>query len=62
MVDIFLMHSLLLLRYLGTRIILVGDENQLPSVGLEMCCGILFKGGVFPVVELEENFQAGLSQ
>ena len=33
MVDIFLIHSLLLAVTAGTRIILVGDENQLPSVG-----------------------------
>ena len=33
MVDIALMHSLLLAVTAGTRLILVGDENQLPSVG-----------------------------
>ena len=33
MVDIHLMHSLLLALTAGTRLILVGDENQLPSVG-----------------------------
>ncbi len=33
MVDIFLMHSLLQAITAGTRLILVGDENQLPSVG-----------------------------
>ena len=32
MVDIFLMHSLLQAITAGTRLILVGDENQLPSV------------------------------
>ena len=33
MVDIQLMHSLLQAVIAGTRLILVGDENQLPSVG-----------------------------
>ncbi len=33
MVDISLMHSLLRAVAVGTRLILVGDENQLPSVG-----------------------------
>lgn len=33
MVDVFLMHSLLQAVLAGTRLILVGDENQLPSVG-----------------------------
>ena len=33
MVDIFLMHALLSAIMPGTRLILVGDVNQLPSVG-----------------------------
>lgn len=33
MVDIQLIHSLLQAIIAGTRLILVGDENQLPSVG-----------------------------
>ena len=33
MVDIFLMNSLLKAIADGTRLILVGDANQLPSVG-----------------------------
>ena len=33
MVDIYLMHSLLLAIVPGTRLIMVGDRNQLPSVG-----------------------------
>ena len=37
MVDIHLMHSLLLAITAGTRLILVGDENQLPSVGPGKC-------------------------
>ena len=33
MVDISLMHALLKAVAVGTRLILVGDVNQLPSVG-----------------------------
>ena len=33
MVDINLVHALLRAVTVGTRLILVGDENQLPSVG-----------------------------
>lgn len=33
MVDIFLMNYLIKAIYLGTKIIFVGDPNQLPSVG-----------------------------
>lgn len=33
MVDIYLMHALLRAVNPGTRLILVGDTNQLPSVG-----------------------------
>ncbi len=47
MVDIFLMHSLLLAVTAGTRIILVGDENQLPSVGPGNVLRILFKAAFF---------------
>ena len=53
MVDIFLMHSLLLAVTAGTRIILVGDENQLPSVGPGNVLRDIIQSGVFPVVELK---------
>lgn len=33
MVDVFIMNYLLKGVYLGTKLILVGDSNQLPSVG-----------------------------
>ena len=38
MVDIYLMHALLKAISPGTRLILVGDVNQLPSVVQEMFC------------------------
>ena len=37
MVDVFLMNYLLKGIYLGTKLILVGDSNQLPSVGPREC-------------------------
>ena len=57
MVDIFLMHSLLLAVTAGTRIILVGDENQLPSVGPGNVLRDIIQSGVFPVVELKKIFR-----
>ena len=40
MVDIHLMHALLSAIVPGTRLILVGDQNQLPSVGRAVSSGI----------------------
>ena len=57
MVDIFLMHALLLAVTAGTRIILVGDENQLPSVGPGNVLRDIIQSGVFPVVELKKIFR-----
>ena len=37
MVDIFLMNYLCKGIYLGTKLVLVGDSNQLPSVGPRKC-------------------------
>ena len=37
MVDVFLMHYILKGIYLGTKLVLVGDANQLPSVGPREC-------------------------
>lgn len=53
MVDIALMHSLLLAVTAGTRLILVGDENQLPSVGPGNVLRDIIRSGCFPVVELK---------
>ena len=57
MVDIFLIHSLLLAVTAGTRIILVGDENQLPSVGPGNVLRDIIRSKVFPVVELTKIFR-----
>ena len=57
MVDIHLMHSLLLAVTAGTRLILVGDENQLPSVGPGNVLRDIIRSGLFPVVELKKIFR-----
>ena len=57
MVDIHLMHSLLMAVTAGTRLILVGDENQLPSVGPGNVLRDIIRSGQFPVVELKKIFR-----
>lgn len=57
MVDIHLMHSLLLAVTTGTRLILVGDENQLPSVGPGNVLRDIIHSRCFPVVELTKIFR-----
>ena len=57
MVDIFLMHALLSAVVAGTRLILVGDVNQLPSVGPGSVLKDIIASGKFPVVELVKIFR-----
>ena len=57
MVDIFLMHALLSAVVTGTRLILVGDVNQLPSVGPGSVLKDIIRSGEFPVVELTKIFR-----
>ena len=57
MVDIALIHSLLLAVTAGTRLILVGDENQLPSVGPGNVLRDIIRRGCFSVVELKKIFR-----
>nr|WP_296155953.1 ATP-dependent RecD-like DNA helicase [uncultured Blautia sp.] len=57
MVDIHLMHSLLMAVTAGTRLILVGDENQLPSVGPGNVLRDIIRSEQFPVVELKKIFR-----
>lgn len=62
MVDIHLFQSLLKAVTVGTRLIMVGDVNQLPSVGPGQVLKDLIDSGSFPVVMLEKIFrQAGES-
>ncbi len=57
MVDIHLMHSLLKALACGTRLILVGDVSQLPSVGPGSVLKDLIESNAFPVVKLEKIFR-----
>lgn len=57
MVDIQLMHALLSAIVPGTRLILVGDENQLPSVGPGNVLRDIIRSGQFSVVELQKIFR-----
>ena len=57
MVDIHLMHSLLMAVTAGTRLILVGDENQLPSVGPGNVLRDIIRSRQFSVVALKKIFR-----
>ena len=57
MVDISLMHSLLKAVTVGTRLILVGDVNQLPSVGPGNVLKDIIESGQFNVVKLTKIFR-----
>ena len=62
MVDLPLMHALLCAVCPGTRLILVGDVNQLPSVGPGSVLKDMIASQAFAVVELTRIFrQAGES-
>ncbi|MHC1785609.1 MAG: ATP-dependent RecD-like DNA helicase [Christensenellales bacterium] len=57
MVDIFLMRSLLRALKAGTRLILVGDKDQLPSVGPGNVLGDILASGRIAQVRLTEIFR-----
>ena len=57
MVDISLMHALLKAVMVGTRVILVGDVNQLPSVGAGNVLRDMIESERFPVVKLTKIFR-----
>ena len=57
MVDALLMESLLKAVKSRTRLILVGDSNQLPSVGAGNVLRDLIASGRVPMVELKEIFR-----
>ena len=57
MVDLSLMHALMQAIIPGTHIILVGDENQLPSVGAGNVLKDMIKSGCVPVVALNKIFR-----
>lgn len=57
MIDTILMHHLLKAIPTGATFILVGDINQLPSVGPGNVLSDIIKSGIIPVVELNEIFR-----
>ena len=57
MVDVFLMRSLLRALKPGTKLILVGDADQLPSVGAGNVLGDILQSGVIPSVRLTDIFR-----
>lgn len=57
MVDIFLMHALLRAVSVGTRLILVGDINQLPSVGPGCVLKDMIRSEAYPMVMLTRIFR-----
>ncbi len=57
MIDTILMYHLLKAVSAGTVLILVGDVNQLPSVGAGNVLKDIIRSGCFPVVTLNEIFR-----
>ena len=57
MVDVQLFNALLKAISIGTRLVLVGDTNQLPSVGPGSVLKDVIKSNAFPVVMLQKIFR-----
>ena len=57
MLDVFLMSSLLKAVNFGTRIIMVGDKDQLPSVGAGNVLADIIASNRFRVVELTQIYR-----
>ncbi|MDP4119628.1 MAG: ATP-dependent RecD-like DNA helicase [Bacillota bacterium] len=60
MVDAQLFESVMRALPMGCRLILVGDSDQLPSVGAGNVLGDLISSGVVPVVSLTEIFRQSM--
>ena len=60
MVDCVLFESLMSALPLSCRVILVGDSDQLPSVGAGNVLADLINSGIVPVVELTEIFRQSM--
>lgn len=57
MIDIFLMRALLRALSDGTRLIIVGDADQLPSVGPGNVLRDIIKSGAFPISQLTRFYR-----
>ena len=60
MVDVMLFESVLRALPLGCRLVMVGDSDQLPSVGAGNVLGDLIDAGKIPVVRLTEIFRQSM--
>ena len=60
MVDSYLFESVLRALPLSCRLILVGDTDQLPSVGAGNVLGDLIGSNMFPTVQLKEIFRQSM--
>ena len=60
MIDSMLLDSLMRAFPLGCRLILVGDSDQLPSVGAGNVLGDMIASGVLPTVALNEVFRQSM--
>ena len=60
MVDATLFEGVLRALRLGCRLIMVGDSDQLPSVGAGNVLGDLISSGKIPVVQLKEIFRQSM--
>ena len=61
MVDMALMHALLKAVAIGTKLVLVGDVNQLPSVGPGNVLHDIIDSGAFSVTTLNTIFRQALT-
>ncbi|MEG0641467.1 MAG: ATP-dependent RecD-like DNA helicase [Clostridium sp.] len=59
MIDVMLMNNLLKSVSIGTRLIIVGDVDQLPSVGPGNVLRDIIESGAVKVVRLKEIFRQG---
>ncbi len=59
MLDLELFHSLLKALPLSAHLLLVGDVDQLPSVGAGNVLRDIIGSGIAPVTELKQNFRQG---
>lgn len=57
MIDVLLMEALLRAIKNGARMIIIGDSDQLPSVGAGNVLGDLISSGAFPVIRLTDIYR-----
>lgn len=57
MIDALLFHDLLKALRLSCRIIIVGDSDQLPSIGAGNILGDMLAADIFPSIELKKVFR-----